>query len=154
MNTKEFKTEIKNIVKNAAALKNKHTSYKNAPVNYACIFSRNMTEYDDLVSTAHKIGKVIKNTRTGLIFQIHPLKTASGNLRLLKIRLPDATRPELGYADFTISNFSGFKKKYLSKNEFKLIKRRNFEMVELIEHKFNVRAYFSSPPLNEQLGIR
>jgi hypothetical protein len=31
--------------------------------------------------------------------------------------------------------------------------RPDFEMIELIEKECPVRAYFSNPPLNEQLGI-
>ncbi len=106
-----------------------------------------------MIEAAEKIGKVIKETSTGLLFQIEPLETISGVLKLLKIRIPDPTRPEEGDADFTVSNFSNFKNKYLSKNGFELIKREDFVMIELMDPEFNVRAYFSNPPLDKQLGI-
>ncbi len=149
-----LKLKIQSIVEKAAVLKNRHIDVKNAPVNYACIFSQSQEEYDHLIDISQKIGKVIKETSTGLLFQITPLHTVSGFLKLLKIRLPDVTRPEEGDADFTIPNFSSFKKEYLSKKDFKLIKRKNFEMVELIDSAFDVRVYFSNPPLNEQLSIK
>ncbi|MFZ3077867.1 MAG: hypothetical protein WA139_05395 [Candidatus Aenigmatarchaeota archaeon] len=145
---------VKNIVDHASVLKNKHTNEKSAPVNYACIFSQNMEEYETLLEAARKIGTVMKETPTGLLFHIRPMNTVSGKLKLLKIRLPDSTRPERGDADFTVSDYSDFKKKYLPKKGFRLIKREDFEMIELKDSEFGVRAYFSNPPLDEQLGIR
>jgi len=73
---------------------------------------------------------------------------------LLKIRKPDPTRPELGDADFTVENYPEFKQRHLSKTGFSLIqKRKDFEMLELADPKFHVRAYFSNPPLDKQLKV-
>jgi hypothetical protein len=72
---------------------------------------------------------------------------------VLKIRIPDPTRLERGDADFTISNFPEFKKKYLSKPGFKILRKPNFYMIELTDSNFDVRAYFSNPPLDRQLNI-
>ena len=153
MNKEELKNKVKSIVEKATALKNKYTTDKNASVNYACIFSQNKKEYDELLEVATKIGTVVKETPTGILFQIEPLKTISGVLKLLKIRIPDSTRHELGDADFTISNFSDFEKRYLPKKGFTLIKREDFVMIELMDSNFDVRAYFSNPPLDVQLNI-
>ena len=154
MNKEDLTKLVQNIVEQAYNLKNKHTSEINAPVNYACIFSHNKEEYNELLEVVQTIGKVVKETSTGLLFQIPPIKTIAGNLKLLKIRIPDSTRPERGDADFTVTTYSDFKKKYLPKQEFKLIKRENFEMIELMDREFNVRTYFSNPPLDEQLSIK
>lgn len=154
MDTEELKIKVKNIVKKANSLKNKHIDERNTPVNYACIFSQSKEEYGELLKVTQNIGNVIKETSTGLLFQIEPLQTISGVLKLLKIRIPDTTRPELGDADFTVSNFPEFKKKYLSKEGFKLIKRADFVMIELTDSEFNVRVYFSNPPLDLQLNIK
>lgn len=148
-----LKQLVEEIVKKANDLKNKHTSEKNAPVNYACIFAQSKEQFNDLLAVAQRLGSVIEETPTGPLYHIQPLKTVSGNLRLLKIRKPDPTRPELGDADFTIENYPEFKKKHLAKTGFKLIPRENFEMIELVDPKFNVRAYFSNPPLDKQLGV-
>jgi len=145
--------KVKNIVRKATALKNKHLDDKDAPVNYACIFSQSKEEYDELLEVIHNIGKVVKETPTGFVFQIKPLETVSGTLKFLKLRLPDPTRPEIGDADFTVSNFSEFEKKYLQRKGFKLIKRKDFVMIELMDSDFDVRAYFSNPPLESQLNI-
>lgn len=154
MNVKNLIKSVQEIVKRANTLKDKHTSEKNAPVNYACVFCQNDEQYDSLVALAQEIGKVIEETLTGPLFHIQPLDTIAGKLQLLKIRKPDATKPELGDADFTVSNYPEFKKKYLSQKGFSLIIRKSFEMIELTDSKFNVRAYFSNPPLNKQLKIR
>jgi hypothetical protein len=145
---------VKEIVKKANNLKNKHTSEKNAPVNYACIFTQKEEQYNNLIMIAKEIGNIIKETPTGPLFHIQPMKTVSGNLKLLKIRKPDPTRPEIGDADFTVENYNKFKNKCLSKVGFKLIPREGFEMIELVDPKFNVRAYFSNPPLDKQVGIK
>ncbi|MCX6741573.1 MAG: hypothetical protein NTX24_00130 [Candidatus Pacearchaeota archaeon] len=154
MKVEDLKIKVKSIVEKATALKNKHINNKNAPVNYACIFSQSKKGYDELVKVTKKIGKVIKETPTGPLFHIEPLQTVSGVLKLLKIRIPDSTRTELGDADFTISNFLKFEKEYLSKPGFKLIQKENFYMIELMDSDFDVRVYFSNPPLDVQLHIR
>ncbi len=155
MNKKDLKILVQEIVKQASILKNKHTNETLAQVNYACIFSQNKEEYGSLVKVSKTIGKVLEEMPTGLLFQIKPLKTVSGILRLLKIRIPDVSRPEKGDADFTVSNYSGFKKKYIFQKGFKLIKKReDFEMLELVDSEFNVRAYFSNYPMDEQLGLK
>lgn len=153
MDVAALKQLVEEIVKKSNDLKNKHTSEKKAPVNYACIFCQNDEQYDSLVALAQEIGKVIEETPTGPLFHIQPLDTIAGKLQLLKIRKPDATRPELGDADFTVLNYPEFKNKYLPQKGFKLIVRENFEMIELVDPQFNVRAYFSNPPLNEQLRL-
>jgi hypothetical protein len=154
MKIEELRTKVKNIVEKATALKNKHIDYKNTAVNYACIFSQKKEEYDELIKVALKIGTIIKETPTGPLFHIKPMQTDSGILRLLKIRIPDPTRHELGDADFTVSNFPEFERKYLSKQGFKLIQKKDFYMIELIDSDFDVLAYFSNPPLDKQLNIK
>ena len=151
MNINELKEFVKEIVKKANDLKNKYTSEKNAPVNYACIFCQTENQYNELTELAKTIGKIIKQTQTGPIFHIKPLETIAGKLHLLKIRKLDTARTELGDADFTVSDYSEFKKKYLSQKGFKLIERENFEMIELTAPEFDIRAYFSNPPLDKQL---
>ena len=153
MNVNELKLLVKEIVEKATKLKNKYTDQVNASVNYAYIFSQSNNEYESLINITNEIGKVIKATPTGPLFYIQPLDTISGKLLLLKIRKSDNTRPERGDADFTVDNYLNFKKKYLSQEGFKLIERETMEMIELIDSEFDVRVYFSDPPLNKQVGV-
>ncbi len=152
MNIEKFKNVIINIVAQANILKQKFVSDP-APANYACIFCQSDEEYVTFINLAKQIGKIVQETKTGPLFQIETLQTIAGNLQLLKIREPDSTRPERGDADFTLSNYDEFKKIHLGQEGFKLIEREDFEMIELMEPNFNVRAYFSNPPLDIQLGI-
>jgi len=153
MNSDALKQLVKGIVEEANNLKNKHIELQDTPVNYACVFSQNQEEYMELLESTKQIGKQILETTTGILFHIAPIETVAGNLKLLKIRLPDKTRPERGDADFTISDFAQFENKYLPQPGFKRIEKQKFYMVELIDPSFNVRAYFSNPPLDKQLGI-
>ena len=89
----------------------------------------------------------------GPVFYTEPLKTISGNLRLVKIRRPDLKRKERGDADFTVADYPSFKKTYLGKSGFGIIKRPNMEMIELSDSAFNVLAYFSNPPLGKALNL-
>lgn len=153
MNLEELKTLVQNIVSEATKLKNLHTDELQASVNYACIFCHSQKEYDEFLSLVYKIGSVIKETHNGPLFHIEDLETVSGKLKLLKIRMPDSTRSERGDADFTVSDYKVFKEESLVKPGFKLIDRGYMEMIELMDSDFDVRAYFSNPPLDVQLGL-
>jgi len=145
-----FLPTLHHIVEQAKQLKDAHTSEKNAPVNYACIFCQNEQEYEQFYTAASEMGKVIKETPSGELFHITPVDTVAGKLQLVKIRKPDPTRPERGDADFTVADYDTFKKAYMSKEGFKLIENRPdiIEMIELMDPSFDVRAYFSKVPLD------
>lgn len=153
MTLEEFKNLVKQIVKESCKLKDSFTDEKDAPVNYACIFCQSDEEYKIFFSLAEELGKVIKDTATGPLFHIKDLETVAGNLKLLKIRKPDETRKERGDADFTVSDYIAFKNKYLHQPKFSLIEREDHEMIELVDSSFNVRTYFSYPPLDQLLGV-
>lgn len=151
---KEF---VQQIVSQAKELKDRHTEERGAPVNYACIFCHSQSEYDELLRLVGTFGKVVKETAAGPVFHIEPIKTVAGPLRLLKIRKPDAEHPELGDADFTLSDYPLFKAKVLLQPGYKLLTRPEMEMIEFVESGASqpvgrqVRCYFSHPPLDEQL---
>jgi len=149
----ELQKMIQSIVSQAKELKDKHLIGDDSSVNYAAIFSQSDNEYKDLLEAIKEIGEVILDTKTGPLFKIAPLDTVAGDLKLVKIRKPDKSRPERGDADFTIDDYDKFKKEFLGKEGFKLIEREDFEMIELIDSEFNVRAYFSNPPLDKQLKV-
>ena len=54
----------------------------------------------------------------------------------------------------TDGTIQDIKKMQKNQSNIKLIVRENFEMIELFDPEFNVRAYFSNPPLDEQFGIK
>lgn len=153
METQELGLLVKGIVRDAERLKDEHVRGDTSRVNYACVFSHSKEEFDALAASAGRIGKVVDQTSSGPLFRISPIETSAGKLQLLKIRMPDPSRPERGDADFTVDRFAEFKRAYLDEPGFKLIPREGFEMVELVDKRFDVRAYFSNPPLDAQLGL-
>ncbi|MBI5465931.1 MAG: hypothetical protein HY974_01425 [Candidatus Kerfeldbacteria bacterium] len=153
MQAVDLEVLLRNVVQQARELKDKHTAEYNAPVNYAAIFTQSIDEYQTLLTLAKELGSVVQETRSGPVFDLGAIRTVAGRLRLVKVRQPDKTRPELGDADFTVSDYPRFKAAHLSKPGFKLIERPGMEMIELIDPLFKVRAYFSHPPLDKQLGL-
>lgn len=153
MDITELENRIKDIVAQSIKLKNKYTDQINAPIGYVCIFAQSKDEYEELESTVKAIGRLISETKTGNLYQIPEMDTDSGRLKILKLRIPDVTRPELGDSDFNSNNYEEFKKEYLRKEGFKLIERENFEMIELMSSEFNVRVYFSNPPVEKQYKL-
>ena len=154
MQKDQFISIIQSIISEAVKLRDAKTTEKSAPVNYACVFSQNDTEYESLLAASKKLGNVVQETAMGPVFQISPIDTIAGSLRLVKIRKPDSKRPERGDADFTVSDYSAFKKKFLGKPGFGIIKRSDMEMIELGDPAFNVLVYFSNPPLGKVLNLQ
>lgn len=154
MTIDNLKKLTQEIVTQARLLSAKHTNERDAPVNYACIFTQSQSEYEEMLNLARQMGPVIDDTPTGPVFQIATLSTDAGDLGLLKIRRPDPKRPERGDADFTVSDYQTFKKTHLGKPGFTLIERQNMEMLELIDPSFDVIIYYSHPTLAEALGIQ
>lgn len=141
------------LVKKTVEVKNKHTEEKNLEIDYVCIFSHSDNEYQDLLKLAAEIGTIADQTPTGPVFKFNsPPETKAGKPKVLKIRIPDSSRPQRGDCDFN-TNYPEFKSKYLHKPRFSLIVRPNFEMLELKDPEYDILAYFSSIPLSKKLGI-
>lgn len=146
MNKTSLLQKIKQIVSEANNLKDKYTKEKDVLVNWVCIFSQSDAEYEKLTKQSLEIGDLIETTSSGLIYKFKdPPETEAGRPKLFKIRMYDKTRPEKGDADFT-TKYEEFKKTYLDNKRFTLIVREKFEMIELKDENFDVRAYFSSIP--------
>jgi hypothetical protein len=144
------------IIPKTLELNQAHIPGEATRVNYSAIFCQSDDEYEQFHKEASQVGDVIDDTATGPLYKFYkPLQTVAGPLWLLKIRKLDPTRPERGDADFTVNNYISFRDKCLKDAEhFKLIKRENFQMIELKDPKFDVLSYFSSIPLTVQMGIQ
>lgn len=153
MTIDELKKLAQEIVAESRRLSVTYISEQQAPVNYACIFTQSEAEYKEMIKIASQLGSVAQETAMGPVFHIAPLSTVAGTLRLLKIRRPDPNRPQRGDADFTIADFESFKKKYLGKSGFDIIKRPEMEMIELIDPSYDVIAYYSHPTLDSVLKL-
>jgi hypothetical protein len=144
----DIKIIVQEILKRAAALKDKYTKEAGATAAWVCIFSQSDDEYQELLTEAEKLGHIIEETPNGPKFLLN--MPIAGTVKILKIRKKDFERPERGDADFTVSDYEAFKKECENKDNFKLIPRNGFEMIELTEPGAAVRVYFSNPPIEEQ----
>jgi hypothetical protein len=150
----ELSSIVVGIVTAATTLKDKHTDARDARVSYCAVFCGDDTEFEELDGAAKEVGTLADSTATGPVYVTPPLSTQAGDLRVVKIRRPDETRKERGDADFAVSSYAAFKATYLEAVGFRLIERDDFEMLELVDSEFDVRAYFSHPPVEEHAGIR
>lgn len=148
----EFNKIIDYIAHKCVELKNKYVE-EEMDIDYVCIFCQNKDEYNEFIKLAKSIGTIVDKTKTGPVFKFNnPPQTVAGNPKLLKIRIPDPTRPQRGDVDFN-SNYENFKKKYLDNSRFKLVKSSDgFEMIELRDENYDVLVYFSIIPLSKTLG--
>lgn len=142
---------VKKIVVDAEKFKDKFTDQKNIPVYYACIFCQTDDEYNKFIVEAYKIGKKVEEKPNSFLFRISPIETSAGKLELIRVRQPHKAWPERGDADFVVNDYKFFKEKYLNQPGFTLIPRNNSEMIELYKKGENVRVYFSSPLLINEL---
>ncbi len=149
-----FYQTIDYIVNTSIQLKNKYIDQVNVLIEFACIFSKNMEEYQELTEIIKQLGRIVQDTPSGYTYMLdNPIKTKAGKLRLIKIRKPDPNRSERGDVDFN-TNYPEFKNKYADKEDFELITREDFEMLRLSNPEFDVLACFSSTPLSKSLGVR
>jgi len=141
---------VLNIVANAQLLKDKYTNEKNAPVSSVCIFSQSQEEYEEFKNLIKKFGRIINQTSWGNTYEVC-IQTPAGMLRVLKLRIPDNSRPERGDANFTVSEFDVFKKKYSKYDGFRLIKYLDREIMEFKKDGAGYRVYFSNPQVDVKI---
>ncbi|HTW14762.1 MAG TPA: hypothetical protein VMF51_06510 [Nocardioides sp.] len=123
-------------------------------ISYCAIFCQDDGQYDDYVAAVAAAGTLANETATGPVYVTPGIETPAGTLRVVKVRKPDPTRPELGDADFAVDDYAAFKATFETTGQLSLIERPHFEMLELTVPGAPVRAYFSHPPVEKHPGIR
>ena len=89
----DFDEIIHYIVEKCKILKNKYIG-EDFEIDYICIFSHSKDEYNEFIRQASIIGKIVGKTKTGPVFRFNnPPETILGRPKVLKIRIPDKTRP-------------------------------------------------------------
>ncbi len=131
------------------------TNEKNPEIDYLAIFSKSEDEYNKLEKIAQSLGEEMdkENHKTGRTFLLRePMETPAGILTSIKVRLPDATRPQRGAPDFKVQNYQQFKDRYLqSSGSFTLMVRRDYEMIEI--KGVDVLVYVPSKTLSERIAL-
>lgn len=155
MDKSEIEAVVRNIADQSTLLKNKYLRSDYSPIDWICIFCQSETEYKEFIGVVKSLGKVIQDTGMGPIYKLNrPIKTEAGNVVVLKIRKPDKTRTQRGDGDYRIGNFALLKRNNLSKKQFSLVQREDYEMVEIRDPDFDVLVYFSNPPITKVLGVK
>ena len=154
MNHNNLESTVSAIVKQANELRLRHSLGYPARVSYCAIFCQNAEQFTSMNSQASSIGALANDTSTGPVYVVPPIETVMGPLRIVKVRKPDPTRPERGDADFAVEDYEAFKAANIGRPGFSLIERGHYEMIELMDRDFDVRAYFSHPPVEEHPGIK
>jgi hypothetical protein len=134
----------------------KNTYEKNPAIDYLAIFAKDEKEYKELEEIVETLGEEIdkENHKTGRTFLLNEsMKTPAGILTSVKVRLPDATRPQRGAPDFKVQNYFQFKDKYLqSSGNFTLMVRKDYEMIEI--KGVDVLVYIPSKTLSDRINLQ
>ncbi|MBP7992090.1 MAG: hypothetical protein KAZ30_00345 [Candidatus Magasanikbacteria bacterium] len=85
METFALENLIKEIVDQARTERNKNNSESRTPINFVSVYAQTPFEFIKLLSAAHALGKLIKETPEGSLFSIPVIETACGPLRMIKI---------------------------------------------------------------------
>ncbi len=150
----KLKSTIRQIAKDAQALKDEFVNEQEAQISECCVFCKDNREYRELIEAICPTGRIAKETPSGPVYIVPDIVTSAGLVHIVKIRLPDPTRLERGYADFTAKDYQALKEHCSNKAECKVIQREEFEMIELMADGHDVRIYFSNPPVTQHTGIR
>lgn len=109
------------------------------------VFAHSQLEFDLLIGILAKIGKSYNYNNGPRVELYKPIKVGKNRITHLRIRKPDLERPQVGCNDFE-TDYEVFKNEYLLKHvdNLSLIKRPEYEMIELHDKEFNVLAYVVS----------
>lgn len=118
---------------------------KTLPIKSLTVFSHSQLEFELLTEILVKIGKPYNYNNGPRVELYEPIVAGENNIIYLRARKPDLERPQKGCNDFE-ADYETFKREYLSKyiNNLNLIKRPEYEMIELHDKEFDVLAYIVS----------
>ena len=123
-------------------------------LDYVAVFAKDQREFEEMLACGSMLGAEVDpaTAKTGKTFRLHTPKSVGGEkLEFLKIRTPDATRPQRGAPDFVVSDYQKFKDEYLTTSgNFTLMVRKDYEMIEL--KGVDVLVYLKSAPIARHLA--
>ncbi len=109
------------------------------------IFAHSQTEFERLTKILEEMGKPYNYNNGPRVELNKPIIAGKNQITHLRIRKPDPERPQVGCNDFE-TDYESFKEDYLSEHSdnLRLIKRPEYEMIELHDPTFDVLAYVGS----------
>jgi hypothetical protein len=114
---------------------------KNLTIDTITVFSQTKTEYDFIAGHLRVIGS-LSNFSHGETIYIETDKTIGNNkIMLLGVRQPDATKPEVGYADYPVSDYKKIKKLHKGIYIKEILSGAGMHLLELAHPDFDVRGY-------------
>lgn len=118
---------------------------KTFPIKSLTVFTHSQSEFELLDEILAKIGKPYNYNNGPRVELYEPIEVGGNYITHLRIRKPDSERPQVGCNDFE-TDYEAFKSEYLLKytNNLNLIKRPEYEMIELRGKEYNVLAYVVS----------
>lgn len=120
-------------------------------IDYVTIFPKSEDEYGEFMGKLEKEGRLVRIASTGTVFQLRkPFQTPQGQIPLVRIRIYDPSKIQIGYVDYRIDDYQIFRKKYLLSNI--VTATHNAEGVEMlmVENK-DVIIYFPESPLGKTI---
>jgi hypothetical protein len=119
---------------------------KTLPVKSLTIFTHYPDEFENLSRIVRTLGDFFNENNGPRVALREPIKIGDNIITHLRIREPDPYHMQVGCNDFEISDYSALKNKYLSNhlNNLRLIKRKDYEMIEFFDPDFDVLAYVVS----------
>jgi hypothetical protein len=115
------------------------------PIKSLTVFSHSESEYALLIGILSGMGKPHDENNGPRVELTEPIEVGENHITHLRIRKPDPERPQVGCADLTVE-YTSFKKTFLEAypHNIRLIKRPNYDMLELHHPEFDVLAYVVS----------
>lgn len=143
-NQKELVEAVKYVVSETSKMAQKIVG-KTFPIKSLTVFAHSQSEFELLNEILAKIGKPYNYNNGPRVELYEPIEVGENCITHLRIRKPDSERPQVGCDDFE-TNYEAFKSECLSKyaGNLSLIKRPEYEMIELHDREFNVLAYVVS----------
>jgi len=125
------------------------------PIGSLTVFSHSEPEYELLVEILGALGKPYNYNNGPRVELFEPIVVDNNKINYLRVRKPDIERPQVGCNDF-VTDYELFKKDFLIKypNNIRLIKRPEYEMIELFSPEFDVLAYVVSGEFNKTQKIQ
>lgn len=116
------------------------------PITSLTVFSHYQNEYKLLEKLLLKMGKLHNENNGPRVELRKPIRVAENIITHLRVRKPDPYRAQAGCSDFEVEDYNRFKKLCLSryKKNLRLIKRKEYEMIEFFDPDFDALAYVVS----------